>query len=131
MQDCLARFGDGIGCQIARTGEYPYDCEYNGTLIRCSGLKNKRIQWEDGVSTRLWFVRQATEADRRRLRSLGRHGADVLFTDERKGRWWGGIFAKGNLRLTNEVTGNTIFIPHAPACRSPLVGTVGYCALPK
>ena len=104
--------------------------------VRHRGMRSReacRIALPDlvGVSTRLWFVRQATEADRRRLRSLGRHGADVLFTDERNGRWWGGIFAKGNLRLTNEVTGNTIFIPHAPACRPPLVGTVGYCALPK
>lgn len=130
LQQCLDAYGDGTGCQIARPGKYPYDCSYNNRPMRCSGFRNNTIEWEDGVITRVRFLRLATPADLRRVQATPSPVGTPIYTDDRGGIWWLLTFARGNIRLNNEETGNSIFIPHAPTCHPPMTGTVGYCTVP-
>lgn len=130
LKQCLANYGNGIGCQIPRSGSYPYDCEYNQKAIKCSGFKNNQIKWEDGVVTTIWLVRPATDLDNRKLRSKGLAQASSLYTDKRSGRWWLNSFPNGNQLWINEVTGNSIFVPLRAACQPPLKGNLGYCTPP-
>ena len=71
LEECLRAFGDGSTCQLPRSGSYAYDCSYNQQSIACSGLKGSTVRWADGVVTKIWFVRQETDADRRRIKAKG------------------------------------------------------------
>lgn len=127
LQGCLQRF-DANACQLPRSGVYAYDCAYNQKPLACAGLNGSTIRWADGVVTRLRFVREATAADRKRLRSLGLDdSARALYTDGSRGSWWQQLFPNGNSTWVNEVTRNEIFVPLRATCQPPLVGEVGYC----
>jgi len=131
LQQCLRSFGDGSTCQIPRSGPYAYDCSYNQQPIACTGLKGSTIRWADGVVTKIWFVREATEADRRRLRAKGLDdGVRALYSDPKRGSWWQQLFPNGNSIWVNEVTRNEIFVPLRPTCQPPLNGDVGFCRPP-
>ena len=131
LQQCLRSFGDGSNCQIPRSGPYAYDCSYNQQPIACTGLKGSTIRWADGVVTKIWFVREATDADRRRLRAKGLDdGVRALYSDPKRGSWWQQLFPNGNSTWVNEVTRNEIFVPLRPTCQPPLSGDVGFCRPP-
>ena len=130
LQQCLKRF-NANACQLPRSGVYAYDCAYNQKPLACAGLSGSTIRWADGVVTRLRFVREATDADRKRLRSLGLDdSARALYTDASRGNWWQQLFPNGNSPWVNEVTRNEIFVPLRASCQPPLEGYVGYCRPP-
>ncbi|MEI6829989.1 MAG: hypothetical protein WCK64_09125 [Synechococcaceae cyanobacterium ELA445] len=130
LQQCLRRF-DANACQLPRSGAFAYDCAYNEKPLACGGLNGSTIRWADGVVTRLRFVREATDSDRKRLRRLGLDdGPRALYTDRNRGSWWQQLFPNGNSTWVNEVTRNQIFVPLRPACQPPLEGDVGYCRPP-
>ena len=85
LQQCLKRF-NANACQLPRSGVYAYDCAYNQKPLACAGLSGSTIRWADGVVTHIQFVREATDADRKRLRSLGLDdSARALYTDASRG----------------------------------------------
>ncbi len=130
LQQCLRRF-DANACQLPRSGAYAYDCAYNQKPLACAGLNGSSIRWADGVVTRLRFVREATESDRKRLRNLGLDDSGrALYTDGNRGSWWQRLFPNGNSSWVNEVTRHEIFVPLRATCQPPLVGEVGYCRPP-
>ena len=131
LKQCIEKFGDGTGCQITRSGPYPFDCFLNDRLIRCAGYKNNLIRWEDGVVTRIWLVREATKKDKDSLADKKQIAATALYTDERAGKWWMDSYPNGNQLWINEATGNSILVPLRPACQPPLEGVVGFCLPPE
>ena len=97
-----------------------------------AGLNGSTIRWPDGVVTRIWFLREATDDNRKRLRRLGLDDdVRALYTGRNRGTWWQQLFPNGNSTWLNEVTRNEIFVPLRATCQPPLQGEVGYCRPPE
>ena len=136
LADCLRNFGDGIGCQIPRRGDYAFDCAFNDRPIPCSGYRNGIIRWADGTTTKIWFLRYATNEDKARMSTkkivqLAPYDRAALYTDSRRGIWIQILIPNGNTQWINEATRNKIFIPLRATCQPPLRGQIGYCSPPR
>jgi hypothetical protein len=127
MQNCLINYGNGIGCQIQKAGNFPFDCGYNNRTIACSGLRDNKIKWSDGVTTIFVEYRKLDAQEARALQK--RHGKIFrnVYIDSLNGKWHQEVTGNGNSTLINLWNGNEIYLPLRARCQPPLVGEVGYC----
>jgi hypothetical protein len=127
MDQCLKHFGDGIGCQIKRTGPYPYDCLLNQRAISCSGLQSRSVGWADGSRTTFVAWRELGLIEVRWLQFRYGKNLSSVFTDSLGGKWFQELLPFGDSMLLNFRSNSSFYIPLRASCQSPLIGKVGYC----